>query len=183
MRMAMKPNILQQMRPLLSARTPQCVVTASTSNTNEAGDFRIQNVAKDEMRVFWKINQDRKRPVSPWTIYKPELTSMLSLQHRLTGIGMGVLVNAAAIALFVTPQDFTTLMTMLKDLELNPAILFAVRFIMCYPLTYHYINGIRHLAWDAGKGFPLKEVYKTGKFVQALAICVATGIASLPYFI
>jgi succinate dehydrogenase / fumarate reductase cytochrome b subunit len=40
-------------------------------------------------------------------------------------------------------------------------------------LFYHLLNGVRHLAWDAGWGFELKEAYATGWAVVAGA-CVLT---------
>ena len=37
-------------------------------------------------------------------------------------------------------------------------------------LVYHLLNGIRHLLWDAGWGFEIPEVYKSGYAVAALTV-------------
>ncbi|VDI80030.1 succinate dehydrogenase (ubiquinone) cytochrome b560 subunit [Mytilus galloprovincialis] len=134
--------------------------------------------AYEEMSDFWAKNRKLNRPLSPHlSIYKPQLTSMLSLCHRVTGIIMGVTVPAVAAMLLVSPGDFTTYITMIRDLNLSPALIAACKYILGFPVIYHYINGIRHLAWDWAVGFSLKDTYRTGYFVFALslfltAICV-----------
>tara|TARA_Y100001970_G_scaffold281192_1_gene391467 strand:+ start:6911 stop:7231 length:321 start_codon:yes stop_codon:yes gene_type:complete len=39
-----------------------------------------------------------------------------------------------------------------------------------YALFYHLCNGIRHLFWDAGKGFGLTDAYRNGWMVVAVSI-------------
>jgi succinate dehydrogenase / fumarate reductase cytochrome b subunit len=45
-------------------------------------------------------------------------------------------------------------------------------------LFYHLANGIRHLFWDAGLGFELPEVYRSGWMVL-----VATAVLTLASWI
>ena len=44
---------------------------------------------------------------------------------------------------------------------------------LVFSLVYHFLNGIRHLAWDYGYGFELTTVYLSGGIVILLSI-VAT---------
>ncbi|MHA1564201.1 MAG: succinate dehydrogenase, cytochrome b556 subunit [Alphaproteobacteria bacterium] len=37
-------------------------------------------------------------------------------------------------------------------------------------LFYHLCNGVRHLAWDAGRGFELTHVYATGRIVVGASV-------------
>jgi len=131
--------------------------------------------AYEQMEQFWKKNRQLNRPLSPHlSIYKPQLTSMLSLCHRVTGIAMELAITGTAITLFMLPGDFTHYLNLVASLNIGPAILTAAKYLLAFPVSYHYINGIRHLAWDWAMGFGLKETYATGKFVFALAWIVAS---------
>ncbi|UYN95136.1 MAG: succinate dehydrogenase, cytochrome b556 subunit [Enhydrobacter sp.] len=117
-------------------------------------------------------NRPTSRPLSPHLqVYRPQLTSMLSILHRATGVALSVGVlylatwvmyaasNPQAYALF---QDF------------NGSIVgrvFLGGWLFC--LFYHLCNGIRHLFWDAGYGFDLKDTYRSGWIVVAVS-AVAT---------
>ena len=104
------------------------------------------------------------RPLSPHLfIYKPQLTSVLSILHRMTGmfislglVGVVVLFAGAAMGeeAFQYVQYFLTSW-------LGILLLFA----MTLSYFYHLLNGIRHLCWDMGKGFELSAVYMTGWIV------------------
>ncbi|XP_064617469.1 succinate dehydrogenase cytochrome b560 subunit, mitochondrial-like [Liolophura sinensis] len=133
----------------------------------------MSSSAYNDMKDFWEKNNRLQRPLSPHlSIYKPQLTSMLSLAHRATGIAMAISVSAASIALLAIPGDFTHCIQVIKDLQLHPYILYSAKSIMAWPLVYHYINGIRHLSWDAGKGFSMNATYKSGYFVLLLSFIV-----------
>ena len=101
------------------------------------------------------------RPLSPHLqIYKPQLTSTLSIFHRFAGI-------ATAFGLFlvifwigaIAFDD--SLLAPVKTFFLTP---FGLVIIIGWTLalSYHVIAGLRHLAWDLGLGFNLKAVYITG---------------------
>ena len=104
------------------------------------------------------------RPLSPHLqIYKPQLTSILSITHRLTGIGLyfGVLVLAVWLfAMATSPECFAWLQSVLGSF-VGRCVLFAWAFA----LFYHLCNGIRHLVWDAGYGFELREAYDSGGMI------------------
>lgn len=107
-----------------------------------------------------------KRPLSPFMIgpyYKPQITSVLSITHRATGVGLvgGTLILvywlvAAAFGPEAYQHAQSVVGSMLGQLFL---------FMWTWALFYHLANGIRHLYWDAGKGFELEEATKTGWWV------------------
>ena len=109
-----------------------------------------------------------QRPISPHLqIYKPQLTSMLSILHRLTGI---YLVSAAIalaiwiIALGSRPDCFAALMSFFATIW--GKLLFSS---WIFSFFYHLANGLRHLVWDVGKGFDMSLVNKSGLFVLGFA--------------
>jgi succinate dehydrogenase / fumarate reductase cytochrome b subunit len=102
-----------------------------------------------------------RRPLSPHLqIYKPQLTSVLSISHRVTGVALAVgtlLLAWWLIAAAAGPDAFAVVQGFLGS-WLGYLILFG----FSYALMYHLCNGIRHLFWDAGYGFELETVYKSG---------------------
>ena len=108
----------------------------------------------------------RKRPISPHLqIYKPQITSALSILHRITG---GVLVVGTLVlvywlgAIAAGPEAYAQAKAILGSFIGKVAL-----FGWTWALFYHLANGIRHLVWDAGYGFDLPTVYLTGKITVA----------------
>ena len=108
----------------------------------------------------------RKRPISPHLqIYKPQITSALSILHRITG---GVLVVGTLVlvywlgAIAAGPEAYAQAKAILGSFIGKVAL-----FGWTWALFYHLANGIRHLVWDAGYGFDLPTVYLTGKITEA----------------
>jgi succinate dehydrogenase / fumarate reductase cytochrome b subunit len=104
------------------------------------------------------------RPLSPHLqIYKPQLTTMLSILHRITGAGLAlgaVLVTVWLLAALSGDADFVRLQHFRQSL-IGQFMLFGWLFAF----VYHFLNGIRHLKWDAGFGFSMKSVYRSGWIV------------------
>ncbi len=118
-------------------------------------------------------------PLSPdMQIYRPQLTSVLSITHRITGIALslgslllvGWLASAAA-----GPSSYAHLHVVLGS-ALGRLLLLGWTFC----LFFHLCNGIRHLFWDAGYGFELKAIYASGWAVVAVSIglTLATWVLS-----
>lgn len=106
----------------------------------------------------------RSRPLSPHLqVYKPQLTSVLSISHRATGVALSVgtllfvwwLAAAAA-----GPEAYADAQGFIGS-WFGMLLLFGWSFC----LFYHLCNGIRHLFWDAGYGFELPTAYKSGWMV------------------
>ena len=108
------------------------------------------------------------RPISPHLqVYKPQLTSVLSILHRITGVALAIgtiLLVYWLIAAASGPEAFASAEALIGS-WLGRVLLLGWTFA----LYFHLTNGIRHLFWDAGLGFELKTVYASGWTVVALA--------------
>jgi succinate dehydrogenase / fumarate reductase cytochrome b subunit len=116
-----------------------------------------------------------ERPLSPFMFpiwYRFQITSALSILHRLTGIGLAVgsillawwLISVAAGGeLFEATQRF-----LVSPIGMVLLFLWSVAFF------YHLCNGIRHLAWDAGYGFEIRTAARSG-----YAVIVMTALLTL----
>ena len=101
------------------------------------------------------------RPLSPHlTVYKPQITSVMSILHRITGIfqSLGTICIFLLIASLTLGQDYYNIINILFDSLIGKVFLYFYIFSVCY----HLCNGIRHLVWDLGYGFEIKNVYYTG---------------------
>jgi succinate dehydrogenase / fumarate reductase cytochrome b subunit len=103
-----------------------------------------------------KISRLKNRPLSPHLqIYKPLLTMMMSIVHRITGaalfFGMLLLVWVL-IAAAAGPNAYASVQWFMETL-LGRLILFGYT----WALIHHMLGGIRHLIWDTGRGFSVHE--------------------------
>jgi succinate dehydrogenase / fumarate reductase cytochrome b subunit len=118
------------------------------------------------------------RPLSPHlSVYKPEWTMVLSITHRITGVGLtlgAALVAWWFLAAATSPAYFAVVDGLMTSWIGNLVLLGSA-----FALWYHAANGVRHLAWDAGYGLELKDAEKSGKMVviAAAALTVLTVIA------
>lgn len=111
------------------------------------------------------------RPLSPHLqVYKPQLTSVLSIFHRISGV-ISFLGSLCLLLWLTTLAWDKELYLMLQKFAVSwPIQLFL--FLWSFSLIYHLFNGIRHLRWDAGKGFSLEEIYQSGKVVMIASLVV-----------
>jgi succinate dehydrogenase / fumarate reductase cytochrome b subunit len=109
------------------------------------------------------------RPLSPHLqIYKWQLTMVLSISHRISGIALSVgsLVLVAWIAATAKgPGTFALVSGFLG----NPIGLLLL-FGWSVALFYHLANGIRHLFWDAGYGYEIDNAYRSGWIVVGATV-------------
>ena len=115
------------------------------------------------------------RPVSPHLqIYKPQLTSFLSIVHRVTGV-VAFLGSLLVMLWLVSLAWDASLYGFLQRIVLSmPVQVFL--FFWSLALVYHLLNGVRHLMWDAGKGFELSEIYRSGRLVIVMSLLVTAFI-------
>jgi succinate dehydrogenase / fumarate reductase cytochrome b subunit len=103
----------------------------------------------------------RNRPLSPHLqIYRPQLTSVLSITHRASGIALafGTLLLMWWIASVVRGPDAFALVQHFLASFIGRLLLFG----WTWALFFHLANGVRHLAWDAGLGFDLESTTVSG---------------------
>ena len=54
-------------------------------------------------------------------------------------------VAGVSITLLALPGDFTHYLEVVKGLALGPVIIYGMKLVLAFPVTYHFLNGIRHL--------------------------------------
>ena len=110
----------------------------------------------------------KPRPLSPHlTIYKPQITMVLSITHRMTGVflSLGIpLIIYWLYALSGGPAAYE----MASDFFSYSLVKVAL-FLWTAAFYYHLCNGIRHLFWDMGKGFELETLRASGIAVVIIA--------------
>jgi succinate dehydrogenase / fumarate reductase, cytochrome b subunit len=117
------------------------------------------------------------RPLSPFMIgpyYRPQITSMMSIGHRITGIGLvlgALMVVWWLLAAATDPGYFEVI----DDLWTS-WIGHLVWLILTLIYSYHLLNGIRHLVWDTGYGLDLPSVERGGKAVLAGTVVLTVVI-------
>jgi succinate dehydrogenase / fumarate reductase, cytochrome b subunit len=112
-----------------------------------------------------------ERPLSPFMFpiwYRFQITSALSILHRLTGIALAVgsillvwwlITVATGGELFATTHAF-----------LASPIGLVLLFGWSIAFFYHLCNGVRHLAWDAGYGFEIRIASRSGYAVLGATV-------------
>jgi succinate dehydrogenase / fumarate reductase cytochrome b subunit len=126
--------------------------------------------------------EKRERPLSPHLqIYRPQLTSVLSVTHRGTGVALVAgslllvywLLSAASGA-----EAYASAQALLSS-WIGRIVLLGFSF----SLFFHLCNGIRHLFWDVGLGFELKTTYASGTAVVIASIAMTVASWGLAYFL
>jgi succinate dehydrogenase / fumarate reductase, cytochrome b subunit len=97
----------------------------------------------------------------------------LSIAHRITGVGLtlGCLLVSWWLLAAATDAAYFEMVDGLLTSWVGNVVLLGSTFA----LWYHFANGIRHLAWDMGIGFDLKQAETSGKAAVAAAV-VLTAI-------
>ncbi len=113
------------------------------------------------------------RPLSPHLqIYRWQLTSVMSILHRLSGMALLGIILELIAGLYCLSQGesfYTPFLVLLQSWPIQ-----SLNIISIFCLTYHFFNGIRHLFWDIGWGLEVSTVYKSG-----YAVLIVTFIVSL----
>jgi succinate dehydrogenase / fumarate reductase cytochrome b subunit len=102
-----------------------------------------------------------------------QLTSVLSITHRATGVALAVgtlLLVWWLMAAATGPEQFAFVQNVLGSL-IGRLLLLG----WTWSLFYHLANGIRHLFWDAGRGLDLKASYRSGWTVVLASVVLTAG--------
>jgi succinate dehydrogenase / fumarate reductase cytochrome b subunit len=107
-----------------------------------------------------------RRPTSPHlSIYKKQISSVLSIFHRLTGIML--FLGFSLIAWWMVFWVFSKFDVHVFNFT-NNLLAKLLLYSLSFALFYHLCTGIRHLFWDMGYGYSLNVMHKTG---WAAVIC------------
>ena len=122
-------------------------------------------------------NSPAERPLSPHLmIYRPMLTMMMSIAHRITGAALyagTALLAWYLIALSMDAAAFATVSWALHSI-LGRLVLFG----FTWALFHHLAGGIRHSLWDAGFGLdhPWREYLAQATWIGGLVLTIAVWV-------
>ena len=120
---------------------------------------------------------DSGRPLSPHlSVYRWPITMTLSILHRVTGAGLsvGLLVLAIWLISAASGKNAFDQVNGLLQSGVGRLLLIGGSFAF----FFHLCNGIRHLFWDAGRGFEKNQANASSWFV-----IITTIILTLAYWL
>lgn len=110
-----------------------------------------------------------KRPLSPHLqVYRPQITSILSITHRATGLAL--VAAALLFAYWLTAAAYGPAAFARAQALMGSTVGLLILLGFTFSLFYHLFNGIRHLVWDAGRGFEMSQVRAGGWAVAILSL-------------
>ena len=157
--------------------------TSAASNAKTQAKLAVITPTRAASDPTTSVERPVQRPLSPFmfpTWYRFQITSALSIVHRITGIGLALgsivlawwlIAVAAGGELFAATHAF-----------IASPIGMLLLFGWSIAFFYHLCNGIRHLAWDAGHGFELHTAARSGYAVVAATVLL-TVLAWLYVFL
>ena len=128
----------------------------------------------DSRPTLSDVTTGRPRPLSPnIQIYRPQLTSVLSIANRITGVvlslgavGLVIWLTAAAMG----PRAYGEVHGVVASWG-GRIVLFGFTFAF----FLHLCGGVRHLVWDTVHGFELRSIYTSGWAVVAGSVVLTLG--------
>jgi succinate dehydrogenase / fumarate reductase cytochrome b subunit len=95
-----------------------------------------------------------QQPLSPHLqVYRPQITSISSITHRITMVFIGFSLLVWALFLYKLSIGGGGFREFLSYFNTFIGKIYLVKLGFC--LTYHFLNGVRHIFWDFGIGFDL----------------------------
>jgi succinate dehydrogenase / fumarate reductase, cytochrome b subunit len=124
-------------------------------------------------------NLELRRPLSPHlTVYRPMLTMVMSIAHRITGAALyaGTVLLVWYLLAAASGGAAFGFAAWFFGSFLGQLILFGFTFA----LLHHFFGGIRHLIWDAGYGFDAdgREYLAAGTLAASVATTLILFIAA-----
>nr|YP_009114049.1 succinate:cytochrome c oxidoreductase subunit 3 [Ahnfeltia plicata]AHB62112.1 succinate:cytochrome c oxidoreductase subunit 3 [Ahnfeltia plicata] len=115
------------------------------------------------------LNKIINRPISPHlTVYSPEVASVFSIWHRITGVVLSLsLVTALVLSKNFVWLNFNPLFISIVNLGLN-LVPWLVNFVLAslYLFLYHMLNGSRHITWDLGFSLKISNINFTAWLIM-----------------
>ena len=124
--------------------------------------------------------EKRPRPRSPnIQIYRPQLTSVLSILNRITGIVLSacaVVIVLWLVAAATGPHAYIIVQAAVGSWVGQILMLGA-----SFAFFLHLCGGIRHLVWDTVHGFELRSIYISGWAVIAASIALTVAAWAISF--
>lgn len=120
------------------------------------------------------------RPLSPHLqIYRPMLTMMMSILHRITGVTLyfGAILLVWWLMAAATSDAYFDMVQSFFGHWFGRIVLFG----FTWTLVHHALGGLRHLLWDTGRGFDLKTVEWMARLNLAGSILITLALWIIGY--
>jgi succinate dehydrogenase (ubiquinone) cytochrome b560 subunit len=160
---------------VLSAVLPtQKIRMATSSNT-------LNTKASTSQTLL--VQQRLRRPLSPHlSIYRPQITSTLSVLMRITGLAMSG--SFCLYPLLYLASPYLGIDVSIASLETTlggfPAFVkLPIKLAVAWTFTFHGLNSLRFLTWDTARGITNKRVAQTGWAVVGVSFASAVALATL----
>jgi succinate dehydrogenase / fumarate reductase cytochrome b subunit len=129
-----------------------------------------------------QVSRPAGRPLSPFMIgpyYRPQLTSMLSILHRMTGMAL----SAGAVLMVWWLASIAAGPWAYAEFARHAHAWYGQALLAgwTWALMYHLCNGIRHLFWDLGYGYRIPVAYASGYAVVAASVLLTAGAWGAAY--
>ncbi|XP_061388156.1 succinate dehydrogenase cytochrome b560 subunit, mitochondrial-like [Musca vetustissima] len=132
--------------------------------------MKIIPAPPSQAKTYQQKNEDLKRVLSPHlTIYKPQLTSMMSISLRMTGFALGIMTWTVGLTSLLSDHNVDYFVDKLRALNLNPNFWTIAKTVIIFPFCFHFVAGIRHLYFDTAHLMKIKQFYRTGYLAMTLS--------------
>jgi len=126
------------------------------------------------------VSRKRTRPLSPnIQVYRPQLTSVLSIANRITGVALSACAVVLVIWLVAAARGPDAYSRFQLVLGSWPGLILLLAASFAFFL--HLCGGLRHLIWDSVQAFELRQIYASGWIVviASVALTLASWLISL----
>lgn len=137
------------------------------------------------MSKMFKVFNMNNRPISPHLlIYSPQLSSLFSIWHRITGVVLASIISIFLLILKTfTISNFFYLIVLEKIFLILSHTIWLTNYfylLVLLFLSYHAINGIRHIIWDLGLFLNIRFLFNSSiTFFIFLSLIVGTNIINI----
>mmetsp|Transcript_14802 Transcript_14802/g.22150 ORF Transcript_14802/g.22150 Transcript_14802/m.22150 type:complete len:187 (+) Transcript_14802:53-613(+) len=180
---------LSLLRPTIS----RCMASAS-QHSQHSQHSQMQNIISSSSRgmtilskqsgdEYRKQNYNERmsktgRPVSPHVaIYSFPITALTSIANRVTGVALSF--GTAGIGAVEIINGNGAAMALMENIAaINPIVATGAKFAVAFPLLYHYLGALRHLAWDQKPEFlDNVSVEKASYVLAGSSLLISVGVA------
>lgn len=124
--------------------------------------------------------EKRPRPRSPnIQIYRPQLTSVLSILNRITGIVLSAC--AVVLVLWLVAAATGPRAYIIVQAAIGSGIGQILMLGASFAFFLHLCGGVRHLVWDTAHGFELRSIYISGWAVIAASIALTVAAWAISF--
>ncbi|KAJ5445611.1 Succinate dehydrogenase cytochrome b556 subunit [Penicillium cf. griseofulvum] len=140
---------------------------------------KLNKTSKNATNIL--VQQRLRRPVAPHlSIYRPQITWIVSIATRITGVALSGGLYLYATAYLASPLfgwSIGSESLVAAFSSLSPSVQFALKFGVALPFVFHGMNGMRHLVWDTGRMLTNKQISRSGWTVVGASTVVAVLLA------